>query len=57
MQDLRLVPDRPRVRKLIAQKFGKSEAEVQTMVESSDSLDRVGLVMIIEEVLDMRLPL
>jgi acyl carrier protein len=54
---IRLVPDWPRVKKLIAEKNGMSEAEVQNMANSSNSLDRVELVMMIEEVLGVRLPL
>jgi acyl carrier protein len=55
-RDLRLVPDWPRIRQLVAKKLGKSEDEVQSMRESGDSLDQVELAMTIEEVLDARLP-
>ncbi|MFI5057516.1 MAG: hypothetical protein ACHQLQ_04975 [Candidatus Acidiferrales bacterium] len=53
--DLRLVPDWPRIRQLVAKKLGKSENEVQSMAESGDSLDQVELAMPVEEVLDVRL--
>jgi acyl carrier protein len=55
-RDLRLIPDWPRIRQLVAKRLGKSEDEVQAMKESGDSLDRVELVMAVEEVLDGRLP-
>jgi acyl carrier protein len=51
-RDLRLIPDWPRIRKLVAGQLGKSEDEVQAMSESSDSLDQVELAMAVEEVLD-----
>jgi hypothetical protein len=49
---IRLIPDWPRIRQLVAKKLGKSEEEVQAMRESGGSLARVELVMAIEEVLD-----
>jgi acyl carrier protein len=55
-RDLKLVPDWPRIRQLVAKKLGKSEDEVESMKESGDSLDRVELVMAIEEVLDGPVP-
>ena len=51
-RDLRLIPDWPRIRQLVAKRLGKSEDEVQAMKESGDSLDQVELVMAIEEALD-----
>ena len=51
-RDLKLIPDWPRVRQLVARHLDKSEDEVQAMKESGDSLDQVELVMAIEEVLD-----
>jgi hypothetical protein len=51
-RDLKLIPDWPRVRQLVAKHLDKSEDEVQTMKESSDSLDQVELATAIEEVLD-----
>jgi acyl carrier protein len=55
-RDLKLIPDWPRIRHLVAKKWGKSEDEVESMKESGDSLDRVELVMTIEEVLDGPVP-
>lgn len=49
---LLLEPDWPRMRQLIARKLGKTEDEVQSMIDRRDSLDQVELVMAIEEVLD-----
>jgi len=37
------------MRKLLAQRLGKSEDEIQAMAESADSLSLVELVMAIEE--------
>ena len=51
-RDLRLIPDWPRIRQLVAKRLGKREDEVQAMKESGDSLDQVELVMAIEEALD-----
>ena len=51
-RDLRLIPDWPRVRQLVARELGLSEDEVQAMMENRDSLAQVELVMAIEEVLD-----
>ena len=53
-QDLNLIPDWPHIRKLVAQRLGKSEEEIQAMTEQavakSDSLrDLAELVMAIEE--------
>ena len=47
--DLSRIPDWPRIRKLLAQRLGKSEDEIQAMAESADSLSLVELVMAIEE--------
>ncbi len=49
--ELKLIPDWPRIRQLVAKDWGKSEDEIQAMLESGDSLDRVELTMAIEEVL------
>ena len=51
---LKLEPDWPRIRQLVARHLGKTEEEVQAMKERSDSLEQVELVMAIEEVLDTR---
>jgi len=51
-RDLKLIPDWPRVRQLVARRLDKSEDEVQAMKEGGDSLGQVELVMAIEEVLD-----
>ena len=53
---IRLIPDWPRTRQLVAKHLGKSEDEVQAMAESKDSLDRVELVVAVEEVLGVQLP-
>ncbi len=50
-RDLKLVPDWPRIRRLVARDLRSTENEVQAMKESGDSLDQVQLVMAIEEVL------
>jgi acyl carrier protein len=55
-RDLKLVPDWARIRQLVAKKLGKREDEVESMKESGDSLDRVELIMAIEEVLDGPIP-
>jgi hypothetical protein len=49
---LRLVPDWPRVRQLVAKRLHKAESEVQRMMDSGDSLEQNELVTAIEEVLD-----
>jgi acyl carrier protein len=49
---LRLEPDWPRMRQLIAKKLNISEEEVRTMQDKGDSLAKVELVMAIEEILD-----
>ena len=51
-RELRLIPDWPRIRKLVAKHLGRTEDEVQAMAESHDSLDRVELTMAVEEVLE-----
>jgi len=53
-RDLRLIPDWPRIRKLVAKRLGRSEDEIQDMTEQamakSDSLlDPAELVRAIEE--------
>jgi acyl carrier protein len=53
-RDLKLIPDWPRVRQLVARHLGKSEDEIQAMKESKDSLDLVELTMAIEEVLESK---
>jgi acyl carrier protein len=53
-REIRLIPDWPRVRQLVAKRLEKSEDEVQAMMESKDSLDQVELTMAIEEVLESR---
>ncbi|HUI51855.1 MAG TPA: hypothetical protein VLV88_08815 [Terriglobales bacterium] len=50
-RDLKLIPDWPRTRQLLAAHLGSSEDEVQAMSESGESLDQVELTMAIEEVL------
>jgi hypothetical protein len=49
---LQLEPGWPRVRQLIAKKFRLSEKEVDRMADRGDSLEKVELVMMTEEVLD-----
>jgi acyl carrier protein len=51
-QELRFIPDWPRVRQLVAKHLNRTEDEVQAMLASGDSLDRVELAMSIEEVLE-----
>jgi acyl carrier protein len=51
---LRLISDWPRIRQRVAKRLGKTESDVQAMSDSGDSLERVELVMTIEEVLDVR---
>ena len=53
-RDLRLIPDWPRIRQLVALHLGKSEDEIQAMKESKESLDLVELTMAIEEVLESK---
>ena len=48
-RDLNAIPDWPHIRKLVAQRLGKSEDEIQGMAERADSLNLVELVMAIEE--------
>ena len=55
-RDLRLIPDWPRIRKLIAERLGKNEDEIQAMAEgATNSLDLVELLMAIEEGLGIRI--
>jgi hypothetical protein len=49
---LLLEPDGPRMWQLVTRSLGKSEDEVQAMLEKGDSLDKVNLKMEIEEVLE-----
>ena len=51
-KELRLIPDWPRTRQLVAERLGKSGDEIQAMAESNDSLEQVELNMAIEEVLE-----
>jgi hypothetical protein len=51
-RDLRLIPDWPRLRQLVAKHLHTSEEKVQEMRERGDSLDQVELRMAIEEVLE-----
>jgi hypothetical protein len=51
---LRLIPDGPRVKQLVAKRVGKTESVVQAMLDSGDSLEKVELAMTVEEVLDDR---
>jgi hypothetical protein len=51
-RELKLVPDWPRIKQLAARRMNCSENEVQGIVDSGDSLNRVELVMIVEEVLE-----
>jgi hypothetical protein len=51
---LRLIPDWPRVKQLVAKRMGKSESVVQAMLDSGDSLEKLELAMTVEEVLDDR---
>jgi acyl carrier protein len=53
-RELRLIPDWPRIRQLVAKRLGKSEDEIQAMKESKDSLDQVELTMAVEEVLESK---
>ena len=49
---LKLIPDWPRIRTLVARKMEISEDEVQKMSDAGDSLAKVELVMAIEEVFE-----
>ena len=49
---LRLEPDCPRIRRLLAKKLGKSEDEVQAIREWGDLRQQVELVITIEELLE-----
>ena len=49
---LQFEPDWPRIRQLVAKKFRLSEQEVDRMADRGDSLEKVELVMMTEEVLD-----
>jgi hypothetical protein len=51
---LRLIPDWPRIKQLAAKRLGKTESEVQAMLDSGDSLEKVELAMTVEEVLDVQ---
>jgi hypothetical protein len=46
-----LDPDWPQIRRLVAKKLEKAEEEVQAMRDKGDSLEKVELLMLIEEVL------
>jgi hypothetical protein len=49
---LQFEPDWPRIRQLVAKKFRLSEQEVDRMADRGDSLEKVELVIMTEEVLD-----
>ena len=49
---LLLEPDWPRIRQLTAKRLRTTEGEVDRMKERGDSLDKVELAMVIEEVLE-----
>jgi hypothetical protein len=49
---LQLIPDWPRVRQIVAKRLGRTESEVQAMLDKGDSLEKVELAMTIEEVLE-----
>ena len=51
-RDLRLIPDWPRLRQLVAKHLDTTEEKVQAMRESGDSLDQVELTLAIEEMLE-----
>ena len=51
-REIKLIPDWPRVRQLVAKHLDKSEEQVEAMAESKDSLDQVELTMAVEEVLE-----
>jgi acyl carrier protein len=53
-RDLKLIPDWPRIRQLVALHLGKTEDEIQAVKESKDSLDLVELTMAVEEVLESK---
>ena len=50
--EIRLIPDWPRIRQLVAKHLGRTEDEVQVMAESGESLDQVELTMAVAEVLE-----
>jgi hypothetical protein len=51
-RDLKLIPDWPRLSRLVAKRLDTTEENVEAMRERGDSLDRVQLAMAIEEVLE-----
>ena len=51
-RDLKLIPDWPRLRQLVAKHLDTTEEKVQAMRERSDSLDQIELTVAIEEVLE-----
>ncbi len=51
-REIKLIPDWPRVRQLVAKHLNKSEDDIQAMSESKDSLDQVELTMAVEEVIE-----
>ena len=53
---LRLIPDWPRIRQLVAIHLRKTETQVQAMAHKGDSLEQVELAMAVEEVLEIRPP-
>jgi len=51
-RDLKLIPDWPRVRRLVAKHLSTTEERVQVIRERGDSLDQIELTVAIEEVLE-----
>jgi len=49
---LKLIPDWPRLRELVARHLETSEENVEVMRERGDSLDLVQLTMAVEEALE-----
>jgi hypothetical protein len=49
---LLLVPDWPRVRRLVAEQLGVTEEQVDRMRDGDDSLERASVVTAVEEVLE-----
>jgi hypothetical protein len=51
-RDLKLIPDWPRLRQLVARHMDTTEEKVEAMRERGDSLDQIELTVAIEEVLE-----
>ncbi len=49
-RDLRLIPDWPRIGQLVAKHLEVTQDKVQAMQDSRNSLDKVELLMAMEEV-------